>query len=134
VRIGLVNDSALAREALRRVVTAAGHVVAWTANDGIEAIGACKSDRPDVVLMDLRMPVMDGVECTRRIMADAPCPILLVTGTVEGNMSLVYDAMGAGALDAVNTPVLGANNAFTGDRWPYAPTSQVDPDPSARQE
>jgi two-component system response regulator WspF len=115
VRIGLVNDSALAREALRRVVTGAGHQVAWVAIDGIEAIAACKSDRPDVVLMDLRMPMMDGVECTRRIMAESPCPILLVTGTVDGNLSLVYDAMGAGALDAVNTPVLGANNALTGD-------------------
>lgn len=116
MRIALVNDSSLAREALRRVVSGAGHRIAWTAIDGVEAIASCKADRPDVLLMDLRMPVMDGVECTRRIMAESPCPILLVTGTVEGNMSLVYDAMGAGALDAVNTPVLGANNAVTGDR------------------
>lgn len=116
MRIAIVNDSALAREALRRVVTAGGHTIAWVANDGGEAIEACKRDLADVLLMDLRMPVMDGVECTRRIMAETPCLILLVTATVEGNTSLVYEAMGAGALDAVNTPVLGANEQIVGDQ------------------
>jgi two-component system, chemotaxis family, response regulator WspF len=116
MRIAIVNDSGLAREALRRVVTAGGHTVAWQASDGEQAIQACKDDRPDVLLMDLRMPVMNGVECTRRIMAEAPCLILVVTATVEGHRSLVYDAMGAGALDVVNTPVLGANEQMIGDQ------------------
>ncbi len=116
MRLGLVNDSALALEALRRVVTGGGHTVAWVARDGIEAVAACKSDQPDLVLMDLRMPIMDGVECTRLIMADSPCPILIVTATVSGNFSQVYDAMGAGALDAVNTPVLGRHGEVDGDR------------------
>jgi chemotaxis response regulator CheB len=53
------------------------------------------------------MPVMDGVEATRIIMRDAPCPIVVVTATVEGNASRVYEAIGAGALDAVDTPQLG---------------------------
>jgi two-component system response regulator WspF len=56
--------------------------------------------------MDLSMPVMDGVESTRRIMAESPCAILVVTATVDGRFTEVYDAMGAGALDAVNTPDL----------------------------
>ena len=54
--------------------------------------------------MDLIMPGIDGVEATRRIMAETPCPILVVTATVSGHMGKVYEAMGHGALDAVDTP------------------------------
>jgi chemotaxis response regulator CheB len=50
---------------------------------------------------------MDGVEATRRIMKATPCPIIVVTATVEGNASKVYEALGAGALDAVATPGIG---------------------------
>ena len=99
----------MAREALRRVVTQIpGVTIAWMANDGAEALERAKADRPDLVLMDLIMPVMDGVESTRLIMRDAPCPIVVVTATVEGNASRVYEAIGAGALDAVDTPRLGS--------------------------
>jgi two-component system response regulator WspF len=52
--------------------------------------------------MDLVMPKMDGAEATRRIMDASPCPILLVTSSVSGNLSLVYQAMGFGGLDAVD--------------------------------
>jgi chemotaxis response regulator CheB len=55
--------------------------------------------------MDLIMPVMNGVKATRQIMKVCPCPVLLVTATVDGNSSLVFEAMGAGALDVVATPV-----------------------------
>ena len=115
MRIGIVNDVSLAAEALRRVVVGAPeHEVAWIARDGAEAVRMCQSDKPDVVLMDLVMPVMNGVEATKRIMLESPCPILVVTATVSGNFSLVYDAMGLGALDAVNTPVLDKNGQVSG--------------------
>ncbi len=115
MRIGIVNDLALAVEALRRaVLSVPGQEVAWIARDGQEAVKRCAADRPDVVLMDLIMPVMDGVEATRRIMRDSPCPILLVTATVTGNFTRVYEAMGCGALDAVNTPVLDSAGAVAG--------------------
>src|SRR5262245_44911768 len=108
MRIAIVNDLPLAREVLRRaVVSAPGYSVAWTAEDGAEAVRKAAADRPDIILMDLVMPVLDGVEATRRIMAQSPCPILLVTSSVSGNLSKVYEAMGHGGLDAVNTPVLG---------------------------
>jgi two-component system response regulator WspF len=117
VRIGIVNDMRTAVEALRRVVLRVpGYQVAWVAHDGATALELCIADRPDVVLMDLAMPVMDGVTCTRRIMAEAPCAILIVTATVTGAYSQVYEAMGAGALDAVNTPVLGLAGDVSGGR------------------
>jgi len=115
VRIGIVNDVRAACEALRRVVDSLpDHEVAWTASDGVEAIAMAKRDRPDLILMDLIMPHMDGVQATRQIMSVAPCAILVVTATVSGNISLVYEAMGFGALDAVDTPMLGPAGEVTG--------------------
>lgn len=112
MRVAIVNDSQLAVESLRRVlISVPGFEIAWVANDGAEAVWRCCGDIPDLILMDLIMPVMDGVEATRKIMESTPCSILIVTATVEGNASKVFQAMGYGALDAVNTPVLG----MTGD-------------------
>src|SRR3954454_11188024 len=107
MRIAIVNDLALAREVLRRLVKSdPNHAVAWTAENGGDAVRKAALDRPDIILMDLVMPVMDGVEATRRIMAESPCPILLVTSSVCGNFNMVYRALGHGGLDAVNTPTL----------------------------
>jgi chemotaxis response regulator CheB len=108
MRVAIVNDSALATEALRRVVAADPRcAVAWTARDGAEAVRRCAEDRPDVVLMDLLMPVLNGAEATRQIMQRCPCPVLVVTSTVAGNFDLVCQALSHGAYDAVCTPVLG---------------------------
>lgn len=102
-----MNDEPIAVEALRRAVTSLPeYTVAWVARDGAEAVRLCASQRPDVLLMDLLMPVMDGVEATRRIMAASPCPILVVTADVTRNTGKVFAAMGAGALDVVSTPTL----------------------------
>lgn len=107
MRIAIVNDVMLAAEAVRRVILSApGHEVAWIAHDGLEAVQLCAQDRPDLILMDLLMPKLDGVEATRRIMASTPCPVVVVTASVGRNASRVFDAMGAGAIDAVSTPVL----------------------------
>jgi two-component system response regulator WspF len=107
MRIAIVNDMFIAVEAMRRVVTtASGHQVAWVARDGAEAVRRCANDRPDVILMDLIMPHLDGVEATRQIMARTPCAIVIVTADVNDNAAKVFEAMGAGALDAVNTPAL----------------------------
>jgi two-component system, chemotaxis family, response regulator WspF len=117
MRIAIVNDLLMATEALRRVVRShPAYTVAWTARDGAEAVQKCAEDTPDIILMDLIMPVMNGVEATRFIMRDSPCAILVVTATVEGNISLVFEAMGLGALDAVNTPVLGPAGELSGAR------------------
>ena len=104
-----MNDETLAVEALRRaIMTTPEYTIAWVARDGAEAVRRCRTERPDVILMDLLMPVMDGVEATRRIMIASPCAILVVTADVTRNMSKVFAALGAGALDVVSTPTLTA--------------------------
>ena len=115
MKVAIVNDLAVACEALRRAVAQDPALeVAWTAHDGVEAVAKARLQRPDVILMDLIMPRMNGVEATREIMRAAPCPILVVTATVSGNAGLVYEALGAGALDAVNTPTFAAGARIVG--------------------
>lgn len=117
MRIAIVNDLALARETLRRLVLSApGHSIAWIAHDGAEAIARARADRPDLILMDLVMPGTNGVEATRRIMSQSPCPILIVTSSVATNFNMVYEAMGCGGLDAVNTPTLKPDGTVEGGR------------------
>ena len=108
MKIGIVNDLPIALEVLRRVLALRpDHAVIWAARDGAQAIASCARETPDLVVMDLVMPVMDGVEATRQIMAATPCAILVVTASVGANAARVFDAMGHGAIDAVDTPVLG---------------------------
>ena len=115
MRIGIVNDMGLAREALRRVVLSSpANEVAWMAKDGAEAVALARADAPDLILMDLFMPGTDGVEATRRIMGESPCAILVVTATITGHLSKVYQAMGYGALDAIDTPTLGTRGEIGG--------------------
>src|SRR6266542_2798729 len=115
MRIAIVNDLALARTVLRRLVESVpGYAVAWTAADGAEAVRLAEADRPDAILMDLIMPVMSGEEATQRIMAVCPCPILIVTASVGTNFGKVYEALGAGGLDAVRTPTVGPDGKVQG--------------------
>jgi two-component system response regulator WspF len=117
MRIALVNDVMAAVEAMRRVILSQReHEVAWIARNGAEALDLYTSDAPDLILMDLIMPGMDGVEATRRIMARKPCAIVVVTANVTSQSAKVFEAMGAGALDAVNTPVLERTGAGDGTR------------------
>jgi two-component system response regulator WspF len=110
MRIAIVNDLLIAVEAMRRVlITVPEYKVAWVARDGADAVAKCAQDVPDLILMDLIMPVMDGVEATRQIMKNSPCAILVVTASVSQNTGKVFEALGHGALDAVSTPVLGAS-------------------------
>lgn len=117
MRIGIVNDTMLAAEVLRRTITAGSqHEIIWIARSGEEGIAKCAKDLPDAVLMDLVMPGMDGIEATRRIMAATPCAIVVVSGNINDQSAQVFEAMGAGALDAVNAPVMNASGGFDGTK------------------
>ncbi|QIR40111.1 chemotaxis response regulator protein-glutamate methylesterase [Tolypothrix sp. PCC 7910] len=109
MRIAIVNDMVMAVEVLRRTIAKIpDYDVAWIAYDGVEAINKCAADTPDLILMDVLMPNMDGVEATKHIMKRSPCAIIMVTASVSRYAGKVFEAMSYGALDAINTPTEGS--------------------------
>ena len=109
MRIGIVNDLAGVAALLQKVVASdPANDVVWIAQSGAQAVDLCAKDTPDLILMDVMMPVMDGVETTRRIMASTPCAILIVTASVQITARPIFEAMGHGALDAIDSPLHGS--------------------------
>jgi RNA polymerase sigma factor (sigma-70 family) len=97
VRVVVADDQALVRTGFRMILTADGIDVVAEAATGAEAIDAVRRTRPDVVLMDIRMPELDGLEATRRILAaDADGPRILMLTTFDVD-EYVYAALAAGA-------------------------------------
>jgi len=97
IRVLLADDQALVRAGFRMILKAEpGIEVAGEAADGVEAVALAAETAPDVVLMDVRMPEMDGIEATRRIVTSEDAPRVLVLTTFDLD-EYVYEALRAGA-------------------------------------
>ena len=97
LRVVIADDQPLMRAGFKTVLEATGSIeVVAEAGDGEEAIRAVETHRPDVVLMDIRMPGIDGIEATRRIMRATPAPRVIVLTTFDRD-EYVYEALRSGA-------------------------------------
>ena len=106
IRILVVEDSVTVRRHLCEVLAADRElVVVGEAGDGKQAIELCQALQPDVVTMDMMLPVMSGLSATEYIMAHRPTPILIVSSsTNRGELFKTYDALAAGAVEVLEKP------------------------------
>src|SRR5690348_6956195 len=106
LRVLVADDQELVRAGFRLILEAAGFAVVGEAADGAEAVALAAAERPDVVLMDIRMPVMDGIAATRQLTGPAPdgpapdgqrwTPKVVILTTFDLD-DYVYEALRAGA-------------------------------------
>jgi DNA-binding NarL/FixJ family response regulator len=97
ISVLIADDQALVRAGFRMILETDKDLrVVAEADDGAQAVEACRRTRPDIVLMDIRMPVMDGLEATRRIVAAKDPPRVLMLTTFDHD-EYVFDALVAGA-------------------------------------
>ncbi|HYN76773.1 MAG TPA: response regulator, partial [Lamprocystis sp. (in: g-proteobacteria)] len=105
----IVNDSAVARAVTMAVVQAdGGFRLVGQAQCGLDGVELVRRLRPQLVLLDMHMPDIDGVEVTRRIMGANPTRVLITSATIRRNTTYVFAALKAGALDYTHTPALRA--------------------------
>lgn len=102
IRVLIVDDSAFMRHALRRALSEdQGFEVVGTATDGANAVRLAVSLRPDVITMDVEMPVMDGISAVREIMGVLPTPIVMVSTLTHAGAEATLAALEAGAVEYV---------------------------------
>jgi two-component system chemotaxis response regulator CheB len=108
VRLLVVDDSAFVRKALIRIFT--GHPdiqVVDVASDGEMAISLAKRTKPDVITLDVRMPVLDGLSALQRIMAECPVPVVMLSSLTDKGGENTLRALELGAVDYVDKSAMG---------------------------
>ena len=111
-RVMIVEDSLVIRQLLAHIVARDPRLIlAAAVSSAEEALSEIGRVQPDVISMDIRLPGMDGLEATRRIMSEHPTPIVVIAGSVEDEaLKISMNALRAGALSVVEKPV-GVSNA-----------------------
>lgn len=104
IRVLVVDDSALMRQMISRILKEAGLDVVGTARDGLEGLAAVEKLRPDVVTLDVEMPRMDGLTMLRRLMQERPVPVVMLSSLTQAQAPAAVEALAIGAVDVVGKP------------------------------
>ena len=113
IRVLIVDDSPFMRKALERMLLAAEDIeVIGSARDGQDALEKIPQLKPDIVTLDVEMPRMDGLTCLKRIMAEMPLPVLMVSSLTQEGAQATLEALALGALDFIPKESSLANQAI----------------------
>jgi two-component system response regulator WspF len=105
MKIAIVSSfSTLVQKVSNLIETNQTFQVVWTAKNGQEAVKFCTKVIPDLIIMDLVMPIMDAVASTRIIMRSTPCAILILTNAIDSYPNMVSEVIKAGAIEVLNAP------------------------------
>ncbi len=110
IRVLVVDDSALVREVLQRLLSADGSIAVTVAADPLIAMRKIARERPDVIVLDLAMPRMDGFSFLRRLMSTTPIPVVVCSAMPGGASSDVFRALEEGAVDVIAKPQVGVRD------------------------
>jgi two-component system chemotaxis response regulator CheB len=110
IRVLVVDDSAVVRETIRILLTEQGGFTIDAAGDPIIASGKMARVRPDVILLDLEMPRMDGLTFLRKVMAEDPIPVVICSALTGNGADLGLRALAEGAVAVVTKPVVGVRD------------------------
>ncbi|MEM9102493.1 MAG: chemotaxis-specific protein-glutamate methyltransferase CheB [Pseudomonadota bacterium] len=103
-KILVIDDSALMRRKLTSIIESIEDFEIRTARDGQDGLEQAKAWRPDLVTLDINMPVMDGITCLSLLMNYAPCPVIMVSSLTETGALATFEALELGAIDYVAKP------------------------------
>jgi two-component system, chemotaxis family, protein-glutamate methylesterase/glutaminase len=107
IKVFVVDDSAVVRQHLTQVLTGAGMTVIGAASDPVFAWPKMEANWPDVVVLDVEMPRMDGISFLKKIMAERPSPVVMCSTLTEKGCETTMQAMAAGAVGFVTKPKIG---------------------------
>lgn len=107
LRVAVIDDSAVVRQQLSALLQAAGMVVTITASDPLFAWPKLEAQWPDVIVLDVEMPRMDGISFLKRLMAQRPTPVVMCSTLTERGCETTLQALDAGAVGFVTKPRLG---------------------------
>lgn len=115
IKVALIDDSAVVRKHLADLLQAAGMRVTITASDPLFAWPKLRADWPDVVVLDVEMPRMDGLTFLRELMAEHPLPVVMCSTLTESGAETTMQALAAGAVSFVTKPKLGLKSFLEDD-------------------
>jgi two-component system chemotaxis response regulator CheB len=111
IKVVIADDSAFLRQVLQDVLTKSGIInVVGSAKNGKEAIELVKKNNPDILILDVEMPVMTGLQALRVIMAEAPLPVFMFSSLTHEGASVTLKALEYGAIDFLPKPMGGAHS------------------------
>lgn len=115
IRVAIVDDSAVVRQQLGQLLTSAGMQVQFTASDPLFAWPKIKANPPDVLVLDVEMPRMDGISFLRQLMSEQPLPVVMCSTLTQAGAQTTLQALAAGAVAFVTKPKIGLRDFLADD-------------------